>query len=167
MRFLPLVNNQLLRTVIEKSPQLVFNEGFDAEVSWKSLWNCCISKQRLFTKLMNLCSQIAHLHRVLRSRALHDIYMFSLLESRLGSDLHLSAAAAACQGHSWALLHVQTLSAPAHSLFRSRSHAPTAPLEWLPNSSTELFIWKTSARNSVSFIEISRRSYFPEISVNR
>lgn len=71
--------------------------------------------------------------------------MFSLLESHLGSDLHLSAAAAACQGHSWAehrgLTELCSMSkhclplhrmCPAHSLFSSRSHAPTAPREWLP-----------------------------------
>lgn len=104
--FLPLVNNQPRVTEdsywkISSTGILQSNESFDAEVRWKSSWNCSISQQRLFTKLMNLCFRIAHIPPTKSSNALHDIYMFSLLESHLGSDLQLSAAAAACQGHSW------------------------------------------------------------------
>lgn len=46
-------------------------------------------------------------------------------------------------GPNGALLHVQTLSAPPHSLFRSRSHAPTTPLEWLPR----LLNWTINLKN--------------------
>lgn len=139
--FLPLVNNQPRVTddrywKISSTGILQTNECFDAEVSRKYLWNCYISQQMLFTKLMNLCSRIAHIPRVLRRCPWHLHVFFVGVPSGLwlvpvcsGGSLTRSQLSRT-QRPNGALLHVQTLSAPAHSLFRSRSHAPTAPLEW-------------------------------------